>query len=105
LHSVDIDGGTFKYVLVQCGSHELVRGYNGCEYHADVLAKTQRQCPDGVTLNCVGGGRIEHRPAERTVVIYGYSQGFGRADHARASNLCRAHFGDGYDITWNNDGY
>ena len=106
---VDLHSGVFKYVLVRCssgaGTHWLVRGYNGCDYHADVLAKLEEQCPAGVNLECVGGGRIDHRPAERKLVIYGYSQGFGRADHSRTSLLCKEHFGGNYDISWNNEGY
>jgi phosphohistidine phosphatase len=28
----------------------------------------------GLQANCVGGGRIEHDPDEKTIKIYGYSQ-------------------------------
>jgi len=28
----------------------------------------------GLRANCVGGGRIEHDPDEKTIKVYGYSQ-------------------------------
>lgn len=28
----------------------------------------------GLQTNCVGGGRIEHDPDEKTIKVYGYSQ-------------------------------
>ena len=106
---VELDAGVFKYILVRVSSSEgvgrtLVRGYNSCQLHSDVMAETMRRCPSA-TLECIGGGRIEHTPSDRSISIYGYSQAYGRADHARAKELCQQHFGDGYNITWNNDGY
>ena len=56
-------------------------------------------------LKCRGGGRMEHRPGRQILKIYGYSQQFGQGDHALAERLCRAQFGEDYNITTSNEGY
>ena len=80
--------GTFKYVLLSAvakdGSRvQLVRGYAGMEYHADVFdAALPAIEASGLTdVTCTGGGRIRHDAGSK-LFIYGYSLGFGRADHA-----------------------
>mmetsp|Transcript_59834 Transcript_59834/g.129721 ORF Transcript_59834/g.129721 Transcript_59834/m.129721 type:complete len:123 (+) Transcript_59834:294-662(+) len=110
--AVDIDVGVFKYVLINMSDNrtlrarKLVRGYNGCEFHADVLSlATTRLVDPNITLNCVGGGRINHDAEHKKIHIYGYSQGFGRADHASATELCREAFGADYTLTWSDQGY
>mmetsp|Transcript_2529 Transcript_2529/g.5326 ORF Transcript_2529/g.5326 Transcript_2529/m.5326 type:complete len:119 (-) Transcript_2529:23-379(-) len=113
IQQVELDEGTFKYVLILAkepttgASKLLVRGYQGCEFHADVLATAadRLRTLEQLQLDCLGGGRIAHDRATKTVRIYGYSQGFGRADHAQSYKLCSEHFGDGYDIRWSNEGY
>ena len=114
IETVGLDEGVFKYVLVKLmpANRILVRGRNGCGYHADVLETLESEIRESEasgeirqSLDCVGGGRIEHRPQERKLHIYGYSQDFGRADHAMTKQLCEEHFGGGYTITWSNEGY
>eukprot|EP00966_Prymnesium_polylepis_P331865 7387427-Prymnesium_polylepis.2 len=62
-------------------------------------------CELPAALRCLGGGRMEHRPARQLLNIYGYSQQFGQGDHAKAMELCRAHLGEDYSITTSNEGY
>ena len=54
-------------------------------------------------VTCTGGGRIRHDAGSK-LFIYGYSLGFGRADHATTEALCRKAF-PSYEISWSNDGY
>src|SRR6056297_3328834 len=96
--------GTFKYIIVRATSKTapgypaassgkmLVRGYSGCEFHADVLELSLEKArlidPD-IELVATGGGRITHTPPpceddRANVFIYGYSQAFGQADHRTA---------------------
>jgi phosphohistidine phosphatase len=116
--------GTFKYILVRATSKTapgypdvsrgktLVRGYTGCELHADVLELSLQRAravdPD-VEMVCTGGGRITHTPppceeGRANVFIYGYSQAFGRGDHGLAADMVLRHFDD-YKVEWSNDGY
>ncbi|KAG5326568.1 JANA protein, partial [Acromyrmex heyeri] len=58
----------------------------------------------GLQANCVGGGRIEHDPDEKTIKVYGYSQGFGKADHQVSVDLLKKKYPD-YNITCSDEGY
>ena len=102
--------GTFKYVLLSAvakdGSRvQLVRGYAGLEYHADVFdaALPAIEAAGLTDVTCTGGGRIRHDAGSK-LFIYGYSLGFGCADHATTEALCRKAF-PSYEISWSNDGY
>ena len=53
---------------------------------------------------CPGGGRIEHDEAQKKISVYGYSQGYGRADHTLTVKILEQEFPD-YSITWTNEGY
>lgn len=116
---VDIDPeGTFKYVLIRVrhdGKEKyIVRGYEDCGYHADVFARTKASLAGiGVTIDeykdCPGGGRIRHEPDTDggTILVYGYSVGFGRADHRIAVDILRKEFSSyrPENISFSNDGY
>lgn len=92
--------GRFKYILIEAEfpeenkTVEFVRGYKSCPYHADILNKFKSEEFDvsGLTLkgkpisetaevSCPGGGRIINETALQKLAIYGYSVGFGQADH------------------------
>lgn len=57
-----------------------------------------------IKYECVGGGRIEVEQHNKKIKIFGYSQGFGRADHEMSCDLVRKKYKD-YEVTWSNDGY
>ncbi|CAF1186577.1 unnamed protein product [Adineta steineri] len=94
---VDIaEAGCFKYILVEVrdrattyGQTKLVvRGDASCAYHADVLDIMEGQIDEKkIALDCKGGGRIRVDPQTRTISVYGYSQGFGRADHEKTVEI------------------
>ena len=60
------------YLRVYCDSEtdederdekDIVRGYQFAEYHADVYDKTESELTSaGLDCECLGGGRIEHKP-------------------------------------------
>uniref|UniRef100_A0A0P4WG92 Sex-regulated protein janus-A n=1 Tax=Scylla olivacea TaxID=85551 RepID=A0A0P4WG92_SCYOL len=113
---VDIDEGTFKYVLIkvyhsppapaQETSKYIVRGYMTAEYHSDVYDRVMPNIERlGLACECVGGGRINHQAAEGSIKVYGYSQGFGRADHSVAVTLLKKKYPDYKSVTFSNDGY
>ncbi|GIX96955.1 hypothetical protein CEXT_617441 [Caerostris extrusa] len=81
VESVAIDEGTFKYILVKVYDPDneesiykyIVRGVASAEYHGDIYEVTT---PDieklGLECECVGGGRIKHDPAAKTIHVYGH---------------------------------
>ncbi|XP_022200609.2 14 kDa phosphohistidine phosphatase isoform X2 [Nilaparvata lugens] len=115
---VDIDAnGTFKYILIRVygpdttdnsdpPSKLIVRGYQRASYHVDIYEEVQaKQLKQlGLECECEGGGRIKHDRDEKRLLVYGYSQGFGRANHQLAVDLLKVNF-PGYEVTWTNDGY
>ncbi|XP_015433660.1 PREDICTED: sex-regulated protein janus-A-like [Dufourea novaeangliae] len=110
---VDIDGhGRFKYILINVqdessnASKSIVRGYARAQWHADIFDRTTEQLQPYPSLRakCLGGGRIEHDPDEKTIKVYGYSQGFGKADHEVSVNLLKKKYSD-YKITCSDEGY
>ncbi|XP_076653498.1 sex-regulated protein janus-A [Halictus rubicundus] len=110
---VDIDAhGRFKYILINVqdettkASKPIVRGYARSTWHADIFDETCKQLKSHSSLKakCVGGGRIEHDPDEKTIKVYGYSQGFGKADHEVSVGILKKKYLD-YTITCSDEGY
>ncbi|XP_073958131.1 14 kDa phosphohistidine phosphatase-like isoform X2 [Choristoneura fumiferana] len=109
---VDIDpAGVFKYILIKVHDKELseedsitvVRGYKRCNYHSDIYDEVQEKLQP---LDCepLGGGRISHEPDSKKIHIYGYSQGYGKADHEIAAKLIKDSYPD-YTISVSDEGY
>ncbi|KAH9415722.1 14 kDa phosphohistidine phosphatase-like [Dermatophagoides pteronyssinus] len=108
LPDVDIDSnGRFKYILIKVidddKSKFLVRGYKWAAYHADIFDVVAPQ-DSKFKYECVGGGRIQHSSEKKTIHVYGYSQGFGQADHKISCDLISKKYPD-YKVTWSNEGY
>nr|XP_053610611.1 14 kDa phosphohistidine phosphatase-like isoform X2 [Plodia interpunctella] len=110
---VDIDPeGVFKYILLKVHgkakdnqevSTTIVRGYKRCNYHSDIYDEVQAKLKN---LDCepLGGGRISHDSENKKIHIYGYSQGYGKADHEVAAKLIKECF-PSYTITISDEGY
>ncbi|XP_057325956.1 14 kDa phosphohistidine phosphatase-like [Microplitis mediator] len=106
--------GVFKYILVYIHddntkqSKPIVRGYKKCKFHADIYETIGedelKNYGAGLDTECVGGGRINHNAPAKTIKVYGYSQGFGKADHTIAVGLLKKKYPD-YEITWSDEGY
>lgn len=111
--SVSIDSGAYKYVLIQTTNNNnkeeiFVHSKRGAHYHRNVaepLIPILQQ--SGYTnIRITGGGRILRDDDDKIIKIFGYSYGFGRADHALAKDVVeRSGKFVGYSITWSNDGY
>ena len=56
-----------------------------------------------IKVTCPGGGRILHEPSK--ILVYGYSQGFGRPDHEISVSLIKTKYPNYQSITFSNDGY
>ncbi|XP_004714492.1 14 kDa phosphohistidine phosphatase [Echinops telfairi] len=114
---VDIDpDGVFKYVLIRvhtvppsdaqaAESKEIVRGYKWAEYHADIYDKVSGEIQRrGLDCECLGGGRISHQSQDKKIHVYGYSMGYGRAQHSISTEKIKSKYPD-YEVTWADDGY
>lgn len=116
---IDIDeGGTYKYILVKLHNAPpnvkgvksgmfLVRGHEWADYHADLYDEVESYiAKNNITFQSevVGGGRIAFNKDRKHIEIYGYSVGFGRANHSITCQLVKKQFPD-YTVEWNNSGY
>lgn len=80
--------------------------YTSAEYHSDVYDRVTPNIEAlGLDCECVGGGRICHKPEEKSIKVYGYSQGYGKADHSITVGLLKKKYPDYTSITFSNDGY
>ena len=108
------DFGTFKYVLIRVtdtnsGANKLVvRGSARFDYHNEVFKHAEALCEyvggsgGGVSMEALGGGRIERTSS--TMRIYGFSYAFGQADHRVSAVVLRRVF-PLHDMSVSFDGY
>lgn len=119
---VDIDSsGVFKYILIKLTTgtkdgdvltRDVVRGYADCSYHTDIDDRLESQLNqlkkagslENYMKRVLGGGRINHDAEAKTIKVYGYSQGFGKADHTVTVEMLNKVYPD-YDITCSDEGY
>lgn len=97
---VSLSPGKNKYVLVRA-SHPLADEVEwfvksaapeecGGPYHGNVAHDLGEWIEAaGYKVKVTGGGRIDFRPDEGKAVVYGFSYGFGRGDHARAATVIK----------------
>ncbi|XP_048369529.1 14 kDa phosphohistidine phosphatase isoform X2 [Sphaerodactylus townsendi] len=72
---------------------------------ADIYDKVEEELEkQGFHCECLGGGRISHQSGAKKIHVYGYSVGFGRANHSVATEKLKAKYLD-YEVTWADEGY
>ncbi|XP_037951433.1 sex-regulated protein janus-A-like [Teleopsis dalmanni] len=112
---VDIEEGVFKYVLIKVFGKEkadgsepnknIVRGYADCKWHSDIYERVSSSLQGlGLETECLGGGRIDHNPDAKKIKVYGYSQGYGKADHDESRKILLSKYTD-YEIEACDEGY
>jgi phosphohistidine phosphatase len=115
ISSVEIAPGRHKYVLIKAtfiptGKEQyIVTSKQRAAYHRDAaepmidkLEQSGMYCDVEVT----GGGRVWYDVENKKIEIFGYSYGFGLANHAISQQVIQedARF-NGYKVTWSNEGY
>ena len=109
---VDIAEGAHKYVLVRAEwdgeERYIVTSKKGAEYHRNaaepMINKLQKS---GYTnIEVTGGGRISLDSNTKEIHIYGFSYGFGIADHtiSQRTILDDPRYSS-FTVTYSNDGY
>ena len=112
---VEIAPGAHKYVLISAHApmdppekRWFVVSKRGAQYHANAAEPfVDRLEGAGYRdIRVTGGGRINYQPDERIINIFGYSYGFGLADHKLSKKVVEE---DGrwvgYAVDWSNEGY
>nr|XP_005887136.1 PREDICTED: 14 kDa phosphohistidine phosphatase [Bos mutus] len=80
---------------------ELGRDWPASDIYDKVSGEIQKK---GYDCECLGGGRISHQSQDRKIHVYGYSMGYGRAQHSVSTEKIKAKYPD-YEVTWADDGY
>ena len=109
--------GVYKYIQIECINKKnkedkklLIRGDGNCSYHKDIFRKfltdimnsNDKDLKENYEYECIGGGRIEFRPD--SIFIYGYSSGYGQADHSKTKEIVQKFFPN-YKIEISDEGY
>ncbi|XP_008562658.1 PREDICTED: 14 kDa phosphohistidine phosphatase isoform X1 [Galeopterus variegatus] len=72
---------------------------------ADIYDKVSGEMQKkGYACECLGGGRISHQSQDRKIHVYGYSMGYGRAQHSVSTEKIKVKYPN-YEVTWADDGY
>ncbi|CAN8005375.1 unnamed protein product [Ixodes hexagonus] len=112
--TVKLDNGRFKYILIKVHDKNddtrtklIVRGSAAASYHADIFdsESAKLEAIQGIELECLGGGRIIHNPDRKEIKVFGYSQGYGKADHSKTVEVLKEFYPNYDSITFSNDGY
>ena len=113
--SVTLAEGAHKYVLITAflpnNSNErqhFVVSKRNAAYHRNVAEPFVELLErNGYrAINIKGGGRIALDTVTKSISIYGYSYGFGLADHALSKSIVdKDPNWEGYEVTWSNEGY
>ena len=118
--TVSIDEGAHKYVLIKASTpsnsgssssstvQHFVFSKQGADYHRNVAEHfiPTLQTAGYYDIRITGGGRILKDSTKKLINIYGYSYGFGMADHSLAVEVVEASgLFEGYTLNWSNDGY
>lgn len=122
VRDVDIDSnGVFKYILLKVTSPNqdgkleekmIVRGYAECPYHSDINDKVTEELQKLKSSQAIrdwrskvlGGGRISHDPETKSIKVYGYSQGYGKADHQLTVDILKKTYPE-YKLEYSDEGY
>ena len=112
--NVKIDKGRHKYVLISAvvassGNLEyFVTSKRGAQYHRNAAEPFVEELDRNgyKDIRIKGGGRIDFDDNSKKIHIYGYSYGFGQADHEISKQVILSdnRFAN-YIITCSNDGY
>ncbi|CAN8029365.1 unnamed protein product [Ixodes persulcatus] len=112
--TVKLDNGRFKYILIKVHDKNddsrtklIVRGSAGAAYHSDIFdsESAKIEAIEGLELECLGGGRIIHNPDRKEIKVFGYSQGYGQADHSKTVEILKNFYPNYDSITFSNEGY
>jgi len=112
IQQVQVDEGANKYVLVRAtapgkeNASFFIKSVKGAPYHKDAAEPLIAQLSDYSNVDVLGGGRIYYSTEEKKLSIFGFSYGFGKADHEIGRRLVQqdSRF-DGFDITTSDEGY
>ncbi|KAL9178427.1 hypothetical protein ACHAXT_003757 [Thalassiosira profunda] len=106
--AVSLAEGAYKYVLITAvapsnNRRTFVYSKRNASYHRNVAEHLVPQLESGgySDIRITGGGRILRDDEAKKVHIFGYSYGFGRADHERAKDVVEKSVNyRGYTVTW-----
>jgi phosphohistidine phosphatase len=114
LGPVDIADGKHKYVLISAqepgftDEHFFVTSKRGAGYHRNAAEPFVHHLEEHgyEKIQVIGGGRILLDTDAKNISIFGFSYGFGKADHEISKRVVQAdqRYAD-YDITTSDEGY
>merc|ERR1712059_8769 len=79
----------------------IVRGTKDAEFHPDILKKIEPALTSGGwQFEVEGGGKILHEPDKKSLKVFSKSTGFGKADHAKTTEILKTQFPEYDNVFW-----
>ena len=96
--------GTYKYILLKITDQDgnirhIVRGNIDCAFHNDIFNwfvenETIPEHKDTLKIECLGGGKVTYNDESKSILIFGTSGGFGKADHNLSAEIIQKELPD-----------
>lgn len=106
------NGGTFKYVQIAFNGRIYIRGTALCKYHICIVKRFKNYISQfglgEYPIKVLGGGRIKMQKKSKKILIYGYSNRYGRYKemHKITKEIMEKEATyKGYTIEYKNSGY
>jgi phosphohistidine phosphatase len=99
----------FKYIQILCNeSNYFIWGSKKYKYHNNIYQAFKKQLNlHYIPINLckvLGGGRILFKKKKKNILVYGYSNRFGRCDHNITVNILKKYYNN-FNISFSNKGY
>jgi phosphohistidine phosphatase len=110
--SVEIAEGAHKYVLIRAAldgvEQYVVTSKHGAAYHRNAAEPMIEKLEEAgyVDIEVTGGGRIQLDSSAKSMSIFGFSYGFGKADHAISRQVVlESPIYSDFDVSISDEGY
>jgi phosphohistidine phosphatase len=99
----------FKYIQILCNkTNYFIWGSKKFKFHKNIYDSFKNQLkshyiPENL-CEVLGGGRISFDKKQKKILVYGYSNKFGRCEHEKTVKILKKYYKN-YNITFSNEGY
>ena len=99
----------FKYIQILCNNTKIfIWGSKKFKFHKNIYESFKKQLNSHYIpidlCKVLGGGRISFDKKNKKILVYGYSNRYGRCKHEKTVKILKKYYKN-YNITFSNEGY